>query len=94
MNGRSRGGPGDRSTGLWRLVAGFGVWVSAPIWIYAIKGVGCAMGWEAQRPALAAALAAHLAVLGWLALRMRGDGLLGSVGVWCVRAALALSVCH
>lgn len=94
-----------RTAGFWRITAGFAVWASALIWHYAINGVGCAMGWEAQRPALALALAAHLCVLGWLATRIRADDLLGSVGVWCVRAALvatvltfaptlALSVCH
>ncbi len=94
-----------RTPGFWRVSAGFGVWASALIWLYAVNGVGCAQGWEAQRPALAAVLAAHLAALGWLAGRMRGGDLLGSVGVWCLWAAFAataliyapalvLSVCH
>ena len=94
-----------KTPGFWRLTAGFGVWDSSLIWFYAINGVGCAMGWDAQRSALTLALVAHLCILGWLAARMHGDDLLGSVGVWCARAAfaaialtfapaLALSVCR
>lgn len=99
---------GARPTGLWRLIAGFGVWASALIWIYAINGVGCAMGWEAaQRPVLAAALAVHvLALLALIAPLRRGHdggpdrdrdrghdlGLIATAGLWCLWAALAATV--
>jgi hypothetical protein len=53
---------------LWRLAAGFSVWCSALVTLYAIHGIGCAFGWPAGtlRLWLAAALFAHMIVLGWM----------------------------
>jgi hypothetical protein len=53
---------------LWWLAAGFTVWCSALVALYAIHGIGCAFGWSADslRLWLAAALLAHLAVLSWM----------------------------
>jgi hypothetical protein len=53
---------------LWRLAAGFAVWCSALVALYAIHGIGCAFGWSAGtlRFWLAAALLAHMIVLGWM----------------------------
>jgi hypothetical protein len=83
-----------QGTGLWRLLAGFGVWASALIWIYAVNGVGCALEWNAaQRPALIAALAVHvLALLALIAPLRRGEGLMATAGFYCLCAALAATV--
>jgi len=53
---------------LWWLTAGFAVWCSALITLYAIHGIGCAFAWSAGslRLWLAVALLAHLVVLGWM----------------------------
>ncbi|MFW5680121.1 MAG: hypothetical protein ACOCYE_03790 [Pseudomonadota bacterium] len=49
---------------LW-LVAGFGLWGTALVTLYAAHAVGCAFAWPAPgiRLALAAILAGHLAAL-------------------------------
>jgi hypothetical protein len=53
---------------LWWLAAGFTVWCSALVALYAIHGIGCTFGWstDSLRLWLAAALLAHLIVLGLL----------------------------
>ena len=53
---------------LWWLAAGFTVWCSALVALYAIHGVGCAFAWSTGvlRLWLVAALIAHLIVLGWM----------------------------
>ena len=53
---------------LWWLAAGFTVWCSALVVLYAIHGIGCAFAWSAGslRLWLAGALLAHLIVLGWM----------------------------
>lgn len=53
---------------LWWLAAGFTVWCSALVALYAIHGIGCAFGWSAGslRLWLAVALLVHLIVLGWM----------------------------
>jgi hypothetical protein len=53
---------------LWWLAAGFTVWCSALVALYAIHSIGCAFGWStgSLRLWLAATLLAHLIVLGWM----------------------------
>ncbi len=53
---------------VWLLAAGFGVWCSALVVIYALHAFGCAFAWPtgALRLSLGVALLVHLAVIGWL----------------------------
>jgi hypothetical protein len=53
---------------LWLLTAGYGVWCSALVFIYALHALGCAFTWPAGtlRLAIGVALLVHLAVIGWL----------------------------
>ena len=53
---------------LWWLAAGFTVWCSALVVLYAIQGIGCAFAWPTGtlRLWLAVALLVHLIVLGWM----------------------------
>jgi hypothetical protein len=52
---------------MW-LAAGFAVWCSALVVLYAIHAIGCAFALSAGplRLGLALALLAHLAVIGWM----------------------------
>jgi len=52
---------------LW-LTAGFAVWGSALVALYAIQGLGCAFAWRTGpvRVLLAVILVAHLAVIAWM----------------------------
>jgi hypothetical protein len=53
---------------LWGLVAGFAVWCSALVVLYALHAIGCAFAWSAGplRLALAVVLLVHLIVIGWM----------------------------
>jgi hypothetical protein len=53
---------------LWWLAAGFAVWCSALIALYALHAIGCAFAWSAGslRLGLAVVLLAHLLVMGWM----------------------------
>lgn len=53
---------------LWLLLAGYGIWCSALVFIYALHALGCAFGWPAGalRVSLGVVLLVHLAVIGWL----------------------------
>jgi hypothetical protein len=53
---------------LWLLVAGFGIWCSALVVMYAYHAIGCAFGWKAAalRLGLAVALLLHVALASWL----------------------------
>ncbi len=81
---------------LWWLAAGFTVWCSALVVLYAIHGIGCAFGWSTGtlRLWLAVALLAHLIVLGWMwrdIARAGLDARFGSTGAflhWAVVATL------
>lgn len=85
---------------LWWLVAGFVVWSSAFVALYALHAIGCAFAWSAgpMRLWLALVLVAHLAVLAglWLLLVRRratasqGDTarFLHVAGLWATLAAL------
>ena len=53
---------------LWWLAAGFGVWCSALVFLYALHAVGCTFAWPAGtlRMSLVIVLLAHLVVGGWI----------------------------
>ena len=53
---------------LWWLAAGFGVWASALVMLYALHAIGCAFAWPAGslRLVIAVVLLAHLIVIGWM----------------------------
>ena len=70
---------------LWLLVAGYGAWCSALVFIYALHALGCAFGWPTGplRLGLGVALLVHLAVFGWLwrdYARTSPDSALGPTG--------------
>ena len=50
------------------LVAGFGIWCSALVVLYALHAIGCAFAWPtgALRSGLVVVLLIHLALLAWL----------------------------
>ena len=81
---------------LWWLAAGFTVWCSALVTLYAIHGIGCAFAWSAGslRLWLATTLLAHLVVLGWMwydISRVDPDSGFGPTGeflCWAVTATL------
>jgi hypothetical protein len=84
---------------LWGLMAGFAVWCSALVILYAVHAIGCAFAWSAGplRLGLAVVLLAHLIVIGWMWRDFAGAGpdpVLGETGtflhwavVWTVIAA-------
>jgi hypothetical protein len=77
---------------LWWLAAGFAVWCSALVVLYAVHGIGCAFAWSAGplRLGLAVVLLAHLAVIGWMWRGFDGadPGLdFGRTGVFLHKAA-------
>ena len=53
---------------LWWLMAGFAVWCSALVVLYAVHAIGCAFAWSAGplRAGLAVVLLVHLIVIGWM----------------------------
>lgn len=53
---------------LWWLAAGFAVWCSALVALYALHAIGCAFAWVSGslRFGLAAVLFAHLIVISWM----------------------------
>ena len=53
---------------LWWLGAGFGVWCSALVVLYALHAIGCAFAWSAGplRLGLGLVLLGHLGVIGWM----------------------------
>ena len=81
---------------LWWLAAGFTVWCSALVTLYAIHGIGCAFAWSAGslRLWLGVALLAHLVVLGWMwygTSRVAPDSDFGATGAflyWAVTGTL------
>ena len=88
---------------LW-LAAGFAVWASAIIVIYAVHAIGCAFAWSAGplRLGLVIVLLAHLAVIGWMWRHLGGaDAGLASdrtaaflriAAVWTTIAAFATTI--
>jgi hypothetical protein len=85
---------------LWWLAAGFTVWCSALVTLYAIHSIGCAFAWSAGslRLSLAVAFLAHLVVLGlmWYGIsRVAPDSGFGPTGVflyWAVMGTLFAAV--
>ena len=53
---------------LWWLAAGFAVWCSALVALYALHAIGCAFAWSSGslRLGLAVVLFVHLIVIGWM----------------------------
>lgn len=53
---------------LWWLGAGFALWCSALVVLYALHAIGCRFGWQtgALRLALASLLLAHMVAIAWL----------------------------
>jgi len=86
------------------LTAGFAVWGSALIALYAIHGLGCAFMWPAGpvRVVLALVLVAHLAVTAfmWRHLASASEGphatatgdFVRTVAIWCVIAAFVTMI--
>ena len=78
---------------LWWLAAGFGVWCSALVVLYALHAIGCAFAWSAGtlRPSLALVLLAHLIVIGWIwrdLARAGPDPVFGDTGTFLHVAVL------
>jgi hypothetical protein len=59
---------------LWWLAAGFLLWCSALVGVYAVHAIGCTFAWSPGplRLGLAIVLFAHLAVIGWMWHRLGG----------------------
>jgi hypothetical protein len=53
---------------LWWLAAGFAVWCTALVALYALHAIGCAFAWSSGslRLGLAVVLFVHLIVIGWM----------------------------
>jgi hypothetical protein len=89
---------------LWLLAAGFGLWCSALVFVYALHALGCAVAWPAGslRLGLAVVLLAHLALIGWLWRRYaasNADPAFGATGsflhwvvLWTLITAFATTV--
>jgi hypothetical protein len=89
---------------LWWLAAGFVVWCSALVFVYAIHAIGCAFGWSPGplRLALALVILAHLVAICWMWRDLASAGaaprssetgtFLRTVGIWSLLAALAAIV--
>ena len=81
---------------LW-LVAGFGLWATALVTLYALHAVGCTYGWTTPslRFSMGAVLAGFLlalAVLVQRAHRAQVAGSIGRIGRWTLVAALAATL--
>jgi hypothetical protein len=89
---------------LWWLVAGFGVWFSALVILYALHDIGCTFAWSdgTLRLALVLVLLVHLIVIGWMwraLARADSDPAFGAAGafvhtviVWTLIAAFVATV--
>ena len=89
---------------LWWLAAGFGVWCSALVFIYALHAIGCAFAWPAGtlRVSLVVVFLVHLVVVGWMwrnFARAGPDPAFGDTGgfvhaaiLWTAIAALVATV--
>lgn len=89
---------------LWWLAAGFLVWCSALILLYALHAIGCAFAWStgALRVGLAVVLLVHLIVIGWMWRKLTATGpepdlgesgtFLRDVVIWTLMAALVATV--
>jgi hypothetical protein len=89
---------------LWWLAAGFGVWCSALVVLYALQAIGCVFAWPAGtlRASLVVVFLAHLLVVGWMwrnFAKAAPDPALGQTGnflraaiVWTAVAAFVATV--
>ena len=89
---------------LWWLAAGFVLWCSALVMLYALHAIGCTFGWAttALRVGLALVFVAHVVVIAWLwrhrATRTPDPAhgtsgtFLHEVATWTLIAALASTV--
>jgi hypothetical protein len=89
---------------LWWLAAGFLVWCSALVSVYAVHAIGCTFAWSAGslRLGLALVLFAHLAVIGSMWHRLGGADQIRDFGqtgaffhiaaVWATIAAFATTI--
>jgi hypothetical protein len=89
---------------LWWLAAGFLVWCSALVAVYAVQAIGCTFAWSAGplRLGLALVLFAHLAAIGWMWHRLgsadpsRDLGQTGAffrvAALWATIAAFATTI--
>ncbi|HEY2624183.1 MAG TPA: hypothetical protein VGI53_12115 [Dyella sp.] len=89
---------------LWWLTAGFIVWCSALVVLYALHAIGCAFGWSAGplRWSLAIVLLVHLVVIAWMWRHLatatpdpelgQGAVFLQTIVVWTLIAALVATV--
>jgi hypothetical protein len=89
---------------LWWLAAGFALWCSALVVLYAMHAVGCAFAWStaALRLALVVVLVAHLIVIGWMWRRLatavpdsesgEAGSFLQDVVLWTLMAALVATI--
>lgn len=53
---------------LWWLAAGFGIWCSALVVLYALHAIGCAFAWPTSslRTSLVVVFVVHLVGVGWM----------------------------
>ena len=89
---------------LWWVAAGFALWCSALVMLYALHAIGCTFGWGGTvlRVVLALVFVAHVVVIAWLwrdfATRKpdpahgRSGAFLHDVATWTLVAALASTV--
>lgn len=89
---------------LWWLAAGFLLWCSALVMLYALHAIGCTFGWAtaALRVILALVFMAHIVVIAWLWRNLatrrpdpahgRSGAFLHDVATWTLIAALASTV--
>jgi hypothetical protein len=90
--------------GLWRLAAGFSIWGTALLMLYALHAVGCTFAWSAGmlRLGLVAVLLVHLVALGWMwhcfardeidPAFGEADTFLHVMAVWTVISAFAVTI--
>jgi hypothetical protein len=89
---------------LWWLGAGFVVWCSALVFLYALHAIGCIFGWPTGplRWTLAVVLLVHLLAIGWMWRGLAGSrpdpaqgengDFLHQVVIWTLVAAMAASL--
>lgn len=82
---------------LWPILIGFGIWAAAFVMLYAVQGLGCALGWPESnhRAVLLAIWIASVSALGMLLLwqwRLRADGKLSAIALPATLAAKAATI--
>jgi hypothetical protein len=89
---------------LWWLAAGFGVWCSALVFLYALQAIGCVFAWRpgTLRLTLALVFLAHVLAAAWIwrkAAKSVPDAAFGRTGnflhtavVWTAIAAVVATI--